>query len=77
MQMNSRSSHPRIYGPGTRAQGPKAAGPGPGPGPAAFGAWVRVPGPYMRGCDEREFICICIYVYMYVYVYVYIYIFII
>ena len=34
MQMNSRSSHPRIHGLGTRAQGPKASGPGNGPGPA-------------------------------------------
>ena len=34
MQMSSRSLHPRIYEPGTRTQGPKAAGPGPGPGRA-------------------------------------------
>ena len=73
MQMNTRSSHPRIYGPRTRTRGPKSCWARPRSRAGSFWALGPVTGPYMRGCDERELICICIYVYMYVYIYICIY----
>ena len=79
MQMDSRSSHPRILRGraserGERRMGSLARSLAP-LASLAHSPILRSPRSLarplrMRGCDERESICICIYAYMYVCIYI-------